>query len=45
MSSSTPFFDVLRRKAEQYRGKMRVHFHEAGLLEELRFGWKAPQHC
>ena len=31
------FFDVLREKTEQYRGRMRVHFHEAGLLEELRY--------
>ena len=36
------FFDVLRRKAEQYRGKMRVHFHEAGLLEELRYRLESP---
>jgi MoaA/NifB/PqqE/SkfB family radical SAM enzyme len=36
------FFDVLRRKAEQYRGKMRVHFHEAGLLEELRYRLLSP---
>jgi MoaA/NifB/PqqE/SkfB family radical SAM enzyme len=36
------FFNVLRRKAEQYRGKMRVHFHEAGLLEELRYRLQSP---
>jgi MoaA/NifB/PqqE/SkfB family radical SAM enzyme len=36
------FFDVLRTKAEQYRGKMRVHFHEAGLLEELRYRLQSP---
>src|SRR4029078_9382791 len=26
------YFDALRAKTEQYRGKMRVYFHEAGLL-------------
>ena len=36
------FFDVLREKAIQYRGRMRVYFHEAGLLEELRFRLKHP---
>ncbi len=36
------YFDVLRRKAEEYRGKMRVHFHEAGLLEELRYRLHSP---
>ena len=28
---------TLRAKAEEYRGRMRVHFHEMGLLEELRY--------
>jgi len=36
------FFDVLRAKAEEYRGRMRVHFHEAGLLEELRYRLRHP---
>ena len=36
------FFDVLRQKTEQYRGRMRVHFHEAGLLEELRYRLQHP---
>src|SRR5215475_5866725 len=27
------FFDVLRAKVDEYRGRMRVYFHEAGLLE------------
>jgi len=36
------FFDVLRRKAEEYRGRMRVHFHDAGLLEELRYRLRSP---
>ena len=36
------FFDVLRAKADEYRGRMRVYFHEAGLLEELRFRLKHP---
>ena len=36
------FFDTLRRKAEEYRDRMRVHFHEAGLLEELRYRLQHP---
>jgi MoaA/NifB/PqqE/SkfB family radical SAM enzyme len=36
------YFDVLRRKAEEYRGRMRVHVHEAGLLEELRYRLHSP---
>jgi MoaA/NifB/PqqE/SkfB family radical SAM enzyme len=31
------FFDVLHAKTEEYRGRMRVYFHEMGLLEELRY--------
>jgi MoaA/NifB/PqqE/SkfB family radical SAM enzyme len=31
------FFEVLHAKTEEYRGRMRVHFHEMGLLEELRY--------
>jgi MoaA/NifB/PqqE/SkfB family radical SAM enzyme len=36
------FFDALRRKTEEYRGRMRVYFHEAGLLEELRYRIQHP---
>jgi len=36
------FFDVLRAKADEYRGRMRVHFHEMGLLEELRYRLQHP---
>ena len=36
------FFDVLRAKVDEYRGRMRVYFHEAGLLEELRFRLRHP---
>jgi MoaA/NifB/PqqE/SkfB family radical SAM enzyme len=36
------FFDTLRAKAEEYRGRMRVHFHEMGLLEELRYRLRNP---
>lgn len=36
------FFDTLRRKADEYRGRMRVYFHEAGLLEELRYRLREP---
>jgi MoaA/NifB/PqqE/SkfB family radical SAM enzyme len=36
------FFDTLRQKALEYRGRMRVYFHEAGLLEELRYRLQHP---
>jgi MoaA/NifB/PqqE/SkfB family radical SAM enzyme len=36
------FFDTLRAKAIEYRGRMRVYFHEAGLLEELRYRLEHP---
>jgi MoaA/NifB/PqqE/SkfB family radical SAM enzyme len=31
------FFKVLHGKTDEYQGRMRVHFHEMGLLEELRY--------
>ncbi len=37
-----PFFDTLRLKSEQYKGQMRVYFHEMGLLEELRYRLENP---
>jgi len=36
------FFRVLHGKVEEYRGRMRVHFHEMGLLEELRYRLHHP---
>jgi MoaA/NifB/PqqE/SkfB family radical SAM enzyme len=36
------FFDVLRAKAIEYKGRMRVYYHEAGLLEELRYRLREP---
>ena len=36
------FFQVLHAKVEEYRGRMRVHFHEMGLLEELRYRLHHP---
>jgi len=36
------YFEVLHRKTEEYRGRMRVHFHEMGLLEELRYRLHHP---
>ncbi|MGH8620786.1 MAG: radical SAM protein [Burkholderiales bacterium] len=36
------FFEVLHRKTEEYRDRMRVHFHEMGLLEELRYRLHHP---
>jgi MoaA/NifB/PqqE/SkfB family radical SAM enzyme len=31
------YFDTLREKSKEYEGRMRVYFHEMGLLEELRY--------
>jgi MoaA/NifB/PqqE/SkfB family radical SAM enzyme len=36
------FFAVLHQKTAEYRGRMRVHFHEMGLLEELRYRLHHP---
>jgi MoaA/NifB/PqqE/SkfB family radical SAM enzyme len=36
------FFATLHRKTDEYRGRMRVHFHEMGLLEELRYRLHHP---
>ena len=36
------FFGVLHKKAGEYRGRMRVYFHEMGLLEELRYRLRHP---
>ena len=36
------FFDTLHAKTEEYKGRMRVHFHEMGLLEELRYRLRHP---
>jgi len=36
------FFRALHAKSAEYRGRMRVTFHEAGLLEELRFRLHHP---
>src|SRR5688572_15467386 len=36
------FFAALHRKTEEYRGRVRVYFHEMGLLEELRYRLKHP---
>ena len=36
------YFQILHRKTEEYRGRMRVHFHEMGLLEELRYRLHHP---
>jgi len=38
----TAFFETLHRKTEEYRGRMRVHFHELGLLDELRYRLQHP---
>jgi MoaA/NifB/PqqE/SkfB family radical SAM enzyme len=38
----TAFFDALRAKTIEYRDRMRVHFHEAGLLDELRYRLEHP---
>jgi len=36
------FFGVLHAKRDEYRGRMRVDFHEMGLLEELRYRLRHP---
>jgi MoaA/NifB/PqqE/SkfB family radical SAM enzyme len=36
------FFRTLHAKQEQYKGRMRVTFHEAGLLDELRYRLHHP---
>jgi MoaA/NifB/PqqE/SkfB family radical SAM enzyme len=36
------YFEVLRAKTDEYRGRMRVYFHELGLLEELRYRLHHP---
>ena len=36
------FFATLHEKAEAYRGRMRVYFHELGLVEELRYRLHHP---
>jgi MoaA/NifB/PqqE/SkfB family radical SAM enzyme len=36
------YFATLHKKTEEYRGRMRVHFHEMGLLEELRYRLQHP---
>jgi MoaA/NifB/PqqE/SkfB family radical SAM enzyme len=36
------YFETLRGKTEEYRGRMRVYFHEMGLLEELRYRLRHP---
>jgi MoaA/NifB/PqqE/SkfB family radical SAM enzyme len=35
-------FATLKQKTEEYAGRMRVHFHEMGLLEELRYRLHHP---
>lgn len=36
------YFRILHQKTEEYRGRMRVYFHEMGLLEELRYRLEHP---
>lgn len=36
------FFDALRRKAGEYEGRMRVCYHEMGLIEELKCRLENP---
>ena len=36
------FFAILHAKTAEYQGRMRVHFHEMGLLEELRYRLHHP---
>jgi MoaA/NifB/PqqE/SkfB family radical SAM enzyme len=36
------YFRVLHQKTQEFRGRMRVHFHEMGLLDELRYRLEHP---
>jgi len=36
------YFRTLAAKRDEYKGRMRVNFHEAGLLEELRYRLEHP---
>ena len=36
------FFDALRAKTKEYEGRMRVYFHEMGLLDELKYRLQNP---
>ena len=36
------YFDTLRAKQLEYKGRMRVNYHEAGLLDELRYRLHHP---
>ncbi|MHB2026760.1 MAG: radical SAM protein [Elusimicrobiota bacterium] len=36
------FFRVLRAKTEEYKGRMRVYFHEMGIVEELKYRITSP---
>ncbi|PCI40294.1 MAG: hypothetical protein COB53_01460 [Elusimicrobia bacterium] len=36
------YFKTLHEKTKEYEGRMRVYFHEMGLLEELRYRIKNP---
>jgi len=36
------YFATLRAKTDEYRGRMRVYYHEMGLLEELRYRLQNP---
>jgi len=36
------FFRILHAKIDEYRGRMRIHFHEMGLVEELRYRLRHP---
>lgn len=36
------YFDTLRAKAVEYEGKMRVYYHEMGILEEVKYRQTDP---
>ncbi|HVA67219.1 MAG TPA: radical SAM protein [Elusimicrobiota bacterium] len=36
------FFETLRAKTEEYKGRMRVYFHEMGIVEELKYRITSP---
>jgi MoaA/NifB/PqqE/SkfB family radical SAM enzyme len=36
------YFEVLREKAQEYEGRMRVYYHATGIVEELKYRLKKP---
>ncbi len=37
-----PYFETLRAKVKEYEGRMRVYFHEMGIIEEVKYRLENP---